>query len=79
MNSVYVWMIIRIALDSYSKACVQNDPKDFLNTEESMRELSSGKDSAKLFAGMVKSGSCYITGRLKVPHPVFPTTYGLDG
>lgn len=32
---------------------MQNDPEDFLNTEESIRELSSGKDSEKLFAGMV--------------------------
>lgn len=37
-------------------SCGQNDPKDFLKTEESVREPSSGKDNAKIFTGMVNVG-----------------------
>lgn len=34
----------------------QNDPKDFLKTEEIVREPCSGKDNAKIFTGMVSVG-----------------------
>lgn len=37
-------------------SCGQNDPKDFLKTEEIVREPCSGKDNAKIFSGMVSVG-----------------------
>lgn len=37
-------------------SCGQNDPKDFLKTEEIVREPCSGKDNAKIFTGMVSVG-----------------------
>lgn len=32
-------------------SCGQNDPKDFLKTEESMREACSGKENAEYLQG----------------------------